>query len=125
MQVDDRDREDSRTPQPLVSVVVPCRNEEASIESCVRSILSQESYPGDMEVIIHPASDDNISAIPASLAQPIQYVLTVRRVFVHFQLRIGLDKIGPQAQTLIERLACLLDLPHMAERRGQNEVRVW
>lgn len=37
---------------PLVSVVVPCRNEAAYIEDCVRSILNME-YPADrLEVLV-------------------------------------------------------------------------
>src|SRR5262245_29478893 len=37
---------------PLVSVVVPCRNEKAHIENCLRSILAQEDVPGGFEVIV-------------------------------------------------------------------------
>jgi len=38
--------------KPLVSIVVPCRNERQHIEHCVRSILAQESSAGGFEVII-------------------------------------------------------------------------
>jgi len=37
---------------PAVSVVIPCRNEKTHIEACIRSILLQESPPGDFEVIV-------------------------------------------------------------------------
>ncbi|MBV9122358.1 MAG: glycosyltransferase, partial [Planctomycetes bacterium] len=37
---------------PAVSVVVPCRNEAANIEACLRSILAQEDPPGGMEVLV-------------------------------------------------------------------------
>ena len=37
---------------PAVSVVVPCRNEEAHIGRFVASILSQEPPPGDFELVI-------------------------------------------------------------------------
>lgn len=37
---------------PLVSIIIPCRNEIAHITSCVRSILEQEPPPGGFEVIV-------------------------------------------------------------------------
>lgn len=37
---------------PTVSVVIPCRNERADIEDCLRSILPQEPVPGGFEVIV-------------------------------------------------------------------------
>ena len=37
---------------PLVSVIVPCRNEEDRIENCVRSILDQEPLSGGVEIIV-------------------------------------------------------------------------
>lgn len=36
----------------LVSVIVPCRNEEGTIADCLLSILQQEAVPGGMEAII-------------------------------------------------------------------------
>lgn len=61
--------ENTNTPQPpSVSVVVPCRNEAATIESCVRSILAQKSPPGDFEVLIADGmSDDGTRDILARL----------------------------------------------------------
>ena len=38
--------------KPLVSIVVPCRNERQYIENCVRKILAQEPPPGWFEVIV-------------------------------------------------------------------------
>ncbi|WP_447603635.1 glycosyltransferase family 2 protein [Nitrospira sp. Nam80] len=35
-----------------LSVIVPCRNEENSIEDCVRSILKQEFLSGEIELIV-------------------------------------------------------------------------
>ncbi len=40
------------TREPAVSVLVPCRNEGAYIEACLRTILAQEEPPGGFEVII-------------------------------------------------------------------------
>jgi glycosyltransferase involved in cell wall biosynthesis len=37
---------------PAVSVVIPCRNEEAHIEACVRSLLEQQSPAGGFEIIV-------------------------------------------------------------------------
>ena len=37
---------------PTVSIVIPCRNEVAHIEACVRSILAQEILTGSFEIII-------------------------------------------------------------------------
>ncbi len=37
---------------PAVSVIVPCRNEAASLELCIRSILNQQEPPGGIEVIV-------------------------------------------------------------------------
>ena len=38
--------------RPAISVVVPCRNEKAHIESCIRSVLSQEIRHGQIEFIV-------------------------------------------------------------------------
>jgi succinoglycan biosynthesis protein ExoA len=38
--------------KPLVSVIVPCRNEAGFIENCLQSILSQEPPDGGFEVIV-------------------------------------------------------------------------
>lgn len=38
--------------KPLVSVIVPCRNEKDHIEICIRSILAQEHPHGEFEVIV-------------------------------------------------------------------------
>lgn len=54
---------------PLVSVVIPCRNEVASIEGCIRSILAQQSPPGDFEVLVADGmSDDGTRDILSRLA---------------------------------------------------------
>jgi succinoglycan biosynthesis protein ExoA len=44
---------------PIVSVVVPCRNEKDHIEACVRSILAQEPPRGDFEIIIADGMSDD------------------------------------------------------------------
>ncbi|MGE3542026.1 MAG: glycosyltransferase family 2 protein [Candidatus Tectimicrobiota bacterium] len=53
-----------------VSVIVPCRNEQASIEACVRSILAQEDVPGCYEVLVADGmSQDGTRAILQRLEQ--------------------------------------------------------
>ena len=44
---------------PLVSVIVPCRNEKNHIEDCIRSILGQKSPHGEIEfIVVDGMSDD-------------------------------------------------------------------
>ena len=45
--------------KPAVSVIVPCRNERDQVETCLRSILAQESPTGDFEVIIADGLSDD------------------------------------------------------------------
>lgn len=47
---------------PFVSIVVPARNEEKSIERCIRSLLNQD-YPGFEIIVIDDNSTDNTSKI--------------------------------------------------------------
>jgi glycosyltransferase involved in cell wall biosynthesis len=55
---------------PTVSVIIPCRNELAHIESCVRSILAQELGGISFEVIVADGlSDDGTRDILARLAK--------------------------------------------------------
>jgi succinoglycan biosynthesis protein ExoA len=55
---------------PLVSMVVPARNEEAHLARCVGSLLSQD-YPADrLEVlVVIGASDDGTAEVAAELAR--------------------------------------------------------
>ena len=53
---------------PTVTAVIPCRNEENYIESCIRSVLAQEAVPGGFEVIVADGmSDDGTREILARL----------------------------------------------------------
>jgi succinoglycan biosynthesis protein ExoA len=42
----------SASPSPLVSVILPCRNESGYIEDCINSILAQELPDADFEIIV-------------------------------------------------------------------------
>lgn len=56
---------------PLVSIIVPCRNESLYIELCIRSILAQDFPPTDFEVVVVDGmSDDGTREILARLAKP-------------------------------------------------------
>ena len=49
---------------PTISVIVPCRNEKDHIESCIRSVLSQEIPDGKIEfIVIDGMSDDGTREI--------------------------------------------------------------
>lgn len=44
---------------PMISVVVPCRNERQHIESVVTSILAQQDLPGPIEILIADGRSDD------------------------------------------------------------------
>ena len=52
--------------EPLVSVIVPARNEAANIETCVRS-LTASSYPAFEVIVVDDRSEDGTSEIVRSL----------------------------------------------------------
>ena len=57
------------TPGSLVSILVPCRNEHATIASCIRSILAQEPPAGGFEVIVADGmSDDGTRTLLTQMA---------------------------------------------------------
>ena len=53
---------------PLVSVIVPARNEEQNIERCVRSLLDQD-YPNLEVTVVNDNSTDNTLAILKGIAE--------------------------------------------------------
>src|SRR5688500_3711096 len=42
----------SSIPNPLVSIVLPCRNEQGYIQACLQSALIQEPPDGGFEIIV-------------------------------------------------------------------------
>jgi chlorobactene glucosyltransferase len=64
-----RPRPDSRSPvpAPLISVMVPSRDEEANIETCLRSLQAQD-YPNFEILVIDDHSSDSTAAIVRRLA---------------------------------------------------------
>lgn len=53
---------------PMVSIIVPARNEEKSIERCVRSLLSQD-YPRFGVIVVNDCSEDATGKILSGLAK--------------------------------------------------------
>src|SRR5260370_4219804 len=49
----------SPLPEPLVSIIIPCRNEVGHIEDCLLSVLAQEEPPGGFEVIVADGMSDD------------------------------------------------------------------
>src|SRR5438876_6139771 len=45
--------------EPLVSIVIPCRNEVGDIEACLSSVLAQEAPSGGFEVIVAEGMSDD------------------------------------------------------------------
>ena len=64
-----RPRPDSRAPDPapLVSIMVPARDEEANIETCLKSLQAQD-YPNFEILVLDDHSSDDTAAIVARLA---------------------------------------------------------
>ncbi|NTV65140.1 MAG: glycosyltransferase, partial [Oscillochloris sp.] len=54
---------------PLVSILIPARNEERGIERCVRAALAQ-SYPRLEVIVVDDGSTDRTGAILATIAAP-------------------------------------------------------
>ncbi len=50
---------DNNRNHPLVSVIIPCRNEARYIEACISSILAQEEPPGGIEIIVADGMSDD------------------------------------------------------------------
>ncbi|MGH7737697.1 MAG: glycosyltransferase [Candidatus Tyrphobacter sp.] len=68
--VSSRDCIEARTPcrpLPLLSIIVPARNEARQIEQCVRSLLAQE-YPSFEVIVVDDESTDETAQIVARIA---------------------------------------------------------
>lgn len=63
-----RARESSPEAAPLISVVVPCRNEAGGIEASLRSILAQEIAVGFEVIVVDGMSEDGTGEILRRLA---------------------------------------------------------
>lgn len=65
-------------PSPLVSIILPCRNEQDRIATCLGSILTQEPAPGGFEVIVADGmSDDGTREILQQFAKREKHLRVV------------------------------------------------
>lgn len=68
------------TAAPLISILVPARNEAQAIAACLRALLSQHYPPHRMEVlVIDDHSTDGTAAVALALADPRIRVLSLAR----------------------------------------------
>jgi chlorobactene glucosyltransferase len=63
----DEEKVDPDGPFPLISVLVPARNEEANIATCIESLMAQD-YPNFEILVLDDNSTDRTSAIVEGLA---------------------------------------------------------
>jgi glycosyltransferase involved in cell wall biosynthesis len=67
--------------RPLVSVVIPCRNEAQTIRACLESVRAQEAPRGGYEVIVADGlSEDDTSEVLREFVREHEGGLTIRRV---------------------------------------------
>jgi GT2 family glycosyltransferase len=82
-----------QSPDPSVTVLVPCRNERRFIESCVRTLLEQRDRPARYDIlVVDGMSDDGTREILARLADedPRVRVFDNPRRIVSTALNIGI-----------------------------------
>ena len=74
-------KRDSSEDYPLISVIVPAHNEQATIRECVRSVLDQD-YPRYELILVDDRSEDLTASIAADLARDEANfkVITVRKL---------------------------------------------
>ena len=74
-----RPSRDSKLPEPapLVSVLIPARNEEANIESCLKS-LQEQDYPNLEILVLDDDSSDNTAGLVEQMAATDNRVQLVR-----------------------------------------------
>ena len=85
----------SRDNCPLVSIVIPCRNEEKYIDKCLDSIISQ-SYPKDkLEVLVMDGmSEDGTREILKKYQKEYSFIkiLDNPKKFISSAINIGIKK---------------------------------
>jgi cellulose synthase/poly-beta-1,6-N-acetylglucosamine synthase-like glycosyltransferase len=59
---------DAPPASPLVSVIIPARNERRNIERCVRSVLATE-YPSIEVIVVDDRSDDGTGDVARTIAR--------------------------------------------------------
>ncbi len=79
---------------PLVSIIIPCRNEEEYIEQNINSILNQ-SYEGLIEIlVVDGISDDNTQEIVKKISKqhPNVFLYKNQHKITSHALNIGIEK---------------------------------
>ena len=79
---------------PLFSVIIPCRNEERYIGSCLDSVLSPANSPGEFEVfVVDGMSNDNTRNIVEKYVAgyPFVHLLDNPRLATPFALNLGIQ----------------------------------
>ncbi|MEA2005316.1 MAG: glycosyltransferase, partial [Acidobacteriota bacterium] len=66
--LDDQETVENKTDLPLISVLLPVRNEEKNIRTCILSLLEQ-NYPRLEIIVLDDDSIDNTFQIAKQLAQ--------------------------------------------------------
>src|SRR5438874_302243 len=75
---------------PLVSVIIPMRNEAASIEHCIGAVLAQDYPPECLEVIVVDGdSDDDSAAVLSRYGTRIRVLRNPSRI-VPTAMNIGI-----------------------------------
>jgi len=80
---------------PLVSIIIPCRNEEKYIGKCLDSIISQDYPKEKMEVlVVNGASEDRTKEITENYIHkyPFIKILENYKKFTPFALNIGIKR---------------------------------
>jgi glycosyltransferase involved in cell wall biosynthesis len=67
--------------RPLVSVIIPCRNEAEGIEGCLASVLAQEEPEGGFEVIIADGMSEDGTREVVERLQTTDHKTTDLRLF--------------------------------------------
>jgi succinoglycan biosynthesis protein ExoA len=81
--------------KPIVTVIIPCRNESDYIEDSVTSILNQKDLPGEIEIIVVDGfSDDGTKEILAELQMdfPNLKVIDNPKRTTPFALNLGIKE---------------------------------
>ena len=77
---------------PIISVIIPCRNEENYIVQNIRSILDQD-YEGKIEVlVVDGMSTDNTRELVTSFKDPLVKLIDNPHLFTPHAMNIGVDK---------------------------------
>jgi len=92
--------------KPLVSLIIPCRNEEKYIEKCLDSLIAQDFPKEKMEVlVIDGMSEDRtreiISNLKSQISNPPIRLIDNLKKFTNFALNLGIKEAKGEILMLI------------------------